>query len=282
MRVIGVVKDFNYSSLYTRGAVGYGYGSLIIADRYGRTSILRTHQFQKWLCASNLVICRPPSRRWMMSGINFTGGENSPSHLLIRRWSLNTRKILTSSKIIATVLAIVIGSLGLYGLASLSMQNRNKRNQHPEVLGAPQRISIVAIVERIPVPGWMALLLSVPITWYPDGSMAQVVWISHRYWLGNISRSRIDFTARGDDYDQLPDNKNCFCATGRYAKTWIRIFGLGFSNGFARLRCTKASRAICSRNTKSTGKSGVQKAKLRLAVNVLSVFQAGHRPPKQI
>jgi putative ABC transport system permease protein len=67
---------------------------------------------------------------------------------------------------IATILAALIGSLGLYALASLAMQNRTKEISIRKVMGATEKSLLILLTKDYVVLIMISLLLSVPITWY--------------------------------------------------------------------------------------------------------------------
>jgi putative ABC transport system permease protein len=64
------------------------------------------------------------------------------------------------------LLAVIIGSLGLYALASLAMQNRTKEISIRKVLGATEQSLLVLLSRDYVMMILVSLLLSVPITWY--------------------------------------------------------------------------------------------------------------------
>lgn len=67
---------------------------------------------------------------------------------------------------IATLLAMIIGSLGLYALASLAMQNRTKEISIRKVMGATEQSLLVLLSKDYVYLIVGSLFLSVPITWY--------------------------------------------------------------------------------------------------------------------
>lgn len=67
---------------------------------------------------------------------------------------------------VARLLALLIGSMGLYGLASLAMQNRTKEIGIRKVLGATQQSILVLLSKDFILLILASLMLSVPLTWY--------------------------------------------------------------------------------------------------------------------
>ena len=67
---------------------------------------------------------------------------------------------------IATLLAIVIGSLGLYALASLAMQNRTKEISIRKVMGATDGSLLTLLSKDYVYLIGISLLISIPITFY--------------------------------------------------------------------------------------------------------------------
>src|SRR5207244_4254970 len=67
---------------------------------------------------------------------------------------------------IATLLSILIGSLGLYGLASLAMQNRTKEISIRKVLGATEQSLLLLLSKDYIVMMLVSLVVSVPVTYY--------------------------------------------------------------------------------------------------------------------
>jgi putative ABC transport system permease protein len=67
---------------------------------------------------------------------------------------------------IATLLAMIIGSLGLYALASLAMQNRTKEISIRKVMGATEQSLLFLLSKDYVYLIGISLVLSVPITYY--------------------------------------------------------------------------------------------------------------------
>ncbi len=66
----------------------------------------------------------------------------------------------------ATIIAIIIGSMGLYGLASLAMENRRKEISIRKILGATEKNLMVMLSRDYILLVLGALLISIPITWF--------------------------------------------------------------------------------------------------------------------
>jgi len=61
---------------------------------------------------------------------------------------------------------VLIGSLGLYALASLAMQNRTKEISIRKVMGATEQSLLVLLSRDYVLMILISLVLSVPVTWY--------------------------------------------------------------------------------------------------------------------
>ena len=173
--IIGVVKDFNYESLYTRvvplvivmdrsiifsGAENVNIGSnpvpkLMIRLQAGDLigAIAKVEQVWEHLNAEEEFV--------------FTFVDQALADQY--RNDMNLGKIVQ----IATLIAMIIGSLGLYALASLAMQNRVKEISIRKVMGASQNSLLVLLSKDYAVLIGISLLLSVPITVYLMNSWLQ-------------------------------------------------------------------------------------------------------------
>jgi putative ABC transport system permease protein len=67
---------------------------------------------------------------------------------------------------IATILSIIIGSLGLYGLASLTMQSRVREISIRKVLGASEKSILILLSKDFVYLNLISLLVSIPMTLY--------------------------------------------------------------------------------------------------------------------
>lgn len=166
--VIGVIKDFNYASLYTRveplvlvmdpmviypGIENIGIGSspvpkLIVRLKPGNMVGTIDHLKSGWE--------------------KITGGEEFTFTFVDQAIAAQYASDQNLGKIIriATLLAILIGSLGLYGLASLAMQNRTKEIGIRKVMGASDHSVLLLLSKDYIYMVFISLLVSVPITWY--------------------------------------------------------------------------------------------------------------------
>jgi putative ABC transport system permease protein len=166
--VIGVVKDFNYESLYTKvqPLVMVMDPQIILAG------------------VENINISNSPIPKLMVrlqtgnmsaaidqiTGIweKLTGGEEFAFQFVDQSMAAQYRNEQNLGKIvsIATLLAVVIGSLGLYALASLAMQSRTKEISIRKVLGATEKSLLVLLSKEYIVLVGISLIVSIPLTWY--------------------------------------------------------------------------------------------------------------------
>lgn len=166
--VVGVVKDFNYSSLYTKVA------PLVMAmDPEVILNGIENINVSNSPIPKLLIRLRPGNASGTLDQIRqtwdkLTGGEEFAFSFVDQTLAAQYRNDQNLGKIvsIATVLAIVIGSLGLYGLASLAMQNRIKEISIRKVLGATERSLLLLLSRDYVMLIGIALIVSVPITWY--------------------------------------------------------------------------------------------------------------------
>ena len=165
--VIGVVKDFNYESLYIRVSP-----LVMVLDPMVLAPGIENIMIDNSPIPKLLLRLKPGN---MMATINqvksvwdkLTGGEefvfNFVDEQLVQQYAReqNLGKIIR----IATLLAILIGSLGLYGLASLAMQGRTKEIGIRKVLGATEKSLLVLLSKEYVMLVIICMLVSVPITW---------------------------------------------------------------------------------------------------------------------
>jgi putative ABC transport system permease protein len=166
--IIGVVKDFNYMSLYNKvepvimvmdpDVLADGIENINIGDRPTPKLIVRLNGSET---AQGVEQIR---KAWetLASGEEFRFSFVDESLKAQYASDQNLGKIVN----IATALAILIGSLGLYGLASLALQNRTKEITIRKVLGATQNSLLVLLSREYVLLIVVCLLVSIPLTVY--------------------------------------------------------------------------------------------------------------------
>jgi putative ABC transport system permease protein len=166
--IIGVVKDFNYSSLYTRveplvlamnpsiilqGIENINVGSTPVPKLMIR---LAAGQIPKAIESISEIWSRlSPDQEFTFSFVDETLAAQYVQ-------DQNLGKIMR----IATLLAIIIGSLGLYALASLAVQARMKEISIRKVFGASQQSLMMLLSSGYVLLVLICLLISVPLTLY--------------------------------------------------------------------------------------------------------------------
>ncbi|GJM29845.1 MAG: ABC transporter permease [Cyclobacteriaceae bacterium] len=167
-QVIGVTRDFNYASLYNKveplvmvmdpliifeGSENHDISSsplpkLMVRFAAGTLSETMEQVEQAW----NRIV------GWGSFEFTFVDQTINAQY----QADQNLNKIIN----ISTWLAIIIGSLGLYALASLAMQNRVKEIGIRRVLGATQSTLLLLLTKEYIYLVLTAFILSIPITWY--------------------------------------------------------------------------------------------------------------------
>ncbi len=166
--VIGIVKDFHFSSLYT--AV---QPLVIVQDPAIILSGVENINIDNSPLPKLMLRLRAENMASTLDQVKntwdvITGGEEFVFSFVDEALQAQYRSDLNLGRIvsIATLLAMVIGSLGLYALASLAMQNRTKEISIRKVMGATEQSLLVLLSKDYVLLIGLSLLLSVPITWY--------------------------------------------------------------------------------------------------------------------
>ncbi len=166
--VIGIVKDFNYASLYTSVQP-----LVMVQDPVIILSGIENIGIESNPIPKLMVRLKPESMSTTLDQIKstwntLTGGEEFAFTFVDQAMDNQYRSDQNLGKIvsIATLLAMIIGSLGLYALASLAMQNRTKEISIRKVMGATEKSLLVLLSKDYVMLIAVSLLLSVPITWY--------------------------------------------------------------------------------------------------------------------
>lgn len=166
--IIGVVKDFNYSSLYTKVAP-----LIMVEDAAILLQGSENVNVDNSPVPKLMIKLMPGSMATAVEEIKgvwekVTGGEEFAFTFVDEAINTQYRADQNLGKIvsIATALAIIIGSLGLYGLASLAMQNRIKEISIRKVLGATEQSLLVLLSREYVYLIAVCLALSIPLTIY--------------------------------------------------------------------------------------------------------------------
>jgi putative ABC transport system permease protein len=166
--VIGIVKDFNYASLYTSVQP-----LVMVQDPVIILSGTENINMDNNPIPKLMIRIKPENMSATLDQIkttwnNLTGGEEFAFTFVDQAMDNQYRSDQNLGKIvsIATLLAMIIGSLGLYALASLAMQNRTKEISIRKVMGATEQSLLVLLSKDYVYLIVGSLFLSVPITWY--------------------------------------------------------------------------------------------------------------------
>jgi putative ABC transport system permease protein len=166
--VIGVVKDFNYASLYTRVQP-----LVLVQDPAIILSGVENINIETSPLPKLIVRLQPGTIQSTINQIKgvwekISEGEEFTFAFVDQALAAQYRSDQNLGKIvrIATILAALIGSLGLYALASLAMQHRTKEISIRKVMGATEKSLLILLTKDYVMLIVISLLLSVPVTWY--------------------------------------------------------------------------------------------------------------------
>lgn len=165
--VIGVVKDFNYASLYTRvEPLVLVMDPSIILQGVENISISNSP------IPKLLIRLKPGAMAQTIDQVKevwnkLTGSQEFSFTFVDQAIAAQYASDQNLGKIIriATGLAILIGSLGLYGLASLAMQGRTKEIGIRKVLGATERSLLLLLSKDYVLLVVVSMVISIPVTW---------------------------------------------------------------------------------------------------------------------
>lgn len=166
--IIGVVKDFNYASLYTKVQP-----LVMVQDPAIILSGVENISIDSSPLPKLIVRLQPGNMQTTIDQIKgvwdkIATGEEFTFDFVDQTLAAQYRSDQNLGKIvrIATMLAMLIGSLGLYALASLAMQNRTKEISIRKVMGATEQSLLMLLTKDYVFLIIISLALSVPITWY--------------------------------------------------------------------------------------------------------------------
>jgi len=159
-KVVGVVADFHYASLKQKIAplmmmLGKNYGGLIVKLKTGDIKSYVDDLKKRW------NVYHPAGAfNYQFLDENFASLYASEQR---------TGQIFTSF----TIIAIMIASLGLFGLAALVTEQRTKEIGIRKVLGASVRQLLILVTKDFLYLVGVAFVLSIPFTWWAMNSWLQ-------------------------------------------------------------------------------------------------------------
>jgi len=166
--IVGVVKDFNYSSLYTKVQP-----LVLVMDPSIILGGVENISIQSSPLPKLIVRLQPGSMQTTIDQIKgvwdkISEGEEFTFSFVDQSLAAQYQSDQNLGKIVrvATFLAMFIGSLGLYALASLAMQNRTKEISIRKVMGATEQSLLILLTKDYVFLIAISLALSVPMTWY--------------------------------------------------------------------------------------------------------------------
>jgi putative ABC transport system permease protein len=166
--IIGVVKDFNYASLYTKVLP-----LVMVEDPAIAFSGIQNMNVDAPAIPKLILRLKPENISSTIEQVRsvwnkISGDEEFAFSFVDQAMARQYRSDRNLGKIVsvATLLSIVIGSLGLYALASLAMQNRTKEISIRKVMGASEQSLLVLLSKEYIFLIAVCLVVSVPVTWY--------------------------------------------------------------------------------------------------------------------
>jgi putative ABC transport system permease protein len=166
--IIGVVKDFNYTSLYTKVQPLVMVEDAAILLRGSENINIDNSPVPKLLVRLKAGATSAGLERLKEVWKKIAGEEELAFGFADESMAKQYKSDQNLGKImsIAAVIAILIGSLGLYALASLAMQNRTKEISIRKVMGANDNTLLVLLSKEYIILIALCLVISIPITWY--------------------------------------------------------------------------------------------------------------------
>ena len=164
--IIGVVKDFNFSPLYTRvqplvlsmdpQIIFDGIENIDIGDDLATRLFLRLHpgNIPETMYKIKTAWDRLTGKQEFV--YNFVDQDLDKQY----KSDKNLGSIISYS----SLLAILIASLGLYGLVSMALQNRIKEIGIRKVFGASRQSLVILLSREYILMVLISLLISVPVT----------------------------------------------------------------------------------------------------------------------
>jgi putative ABC transport system permease protein len=175
MKIIGVVKDFNFESLHNE-IKPYGFTSGMFANKYSFViASLQTSDYTKLL--SDI------KKTWTV----LNPGTPFVYSFIDQDFHRNYEKEERTSRVISyfTLIAIVIACLGLFGLAAFSAEQRTKEIGIRKVLGASISNVATLLSKDFIKLVMIALTISLPFGWFVMNQWLQdfAYRISISWWM---------------------------------------------------------------------------------------------------
>ncbi len=196
-KVVGVVADFHYASLKQKIAplmmlLGKNYGGLIIKLKTGDIKLYIDDLKKKWNSFH-------PDGAFTYQFLD----ENFASLYAAEQ---STGRIFTSF----TIIAILIASLGLFGLAAFVTEQRTKEIGIRKVLGASVKQLLILVTKDFLYLVGAAFILSIPLSWWVMNDWLQDFAYRIKINYVGIPYCRNDGRIDRAPYDQFSGNQS-FC-----------------------------------------------------------------------
>ncbi len=183
--IIGVVRDFHFASMYTRVAPLVLVQDASIALGGAENISINSSPVPKLMVRIKAGQVSAGIARMEETWKKINGSEEFVFSFVDEALNRQYRSDQNLGKIVglAAVLAVLIGSLGLYALASLAMQNRIKEISVRKVMGATVKSLLVLLSKDYVVLVLISLTISVPLTvWVMQGWLSTFVYRINMGW----------------------------------------------------------------------------------------------------
>lgn len=166
--IIGVVKDFNYSSLYDKIAPLVLSMNPIVPLSGHENITINSSPIPKLIIKLPLEKTAEALTEIKAAWYKLSDNEEFSFHYVDQRLDAQYRNDQNLSKIvkIASIIAIFIGGLGLYALAALAMQSRAKEISIRKVMGASEKYLMLLLAKGYMYLIGGCIIISAPITFY--------------------------------------------------------------------------------------------------------------------
>lgn len=166
--IISVIKDFNYASLYTKVEP-----LVLVEDPAILLNGAENISIGNSPIPKLMIRLRPGDMQASIGHLKsvwgkLTAGEEFDFAFVDQALDAQYKNDQNLGKIVqvATALAVIIASLGLYALATLALQNRTKEISIRKVMGASEKTLFLLLSKEYVFLSFLCLLFSIPATWY--------------------------------------------------------------------------------------------------------------------